>query len=222
MAEYYSRVKLLGKCSPSVIKKFDDIFNEFAPRTDYTLKFMLYKGLRYIPAIGYSSYEYRRDYTDQTLDWCLSVTPEYNKLLVDTIAELMEKVEVRTFKTRRLRWEKGERFLGEYYAIAVAWSSEILDVEGVKDEAEILLSKKLLFKEEPKDRRIVEEFLTREVQRRFSGDLRKDLEKWIDNYTDGRFGINENAKDWGKFFKIFYEFHKEHPEAKFLIYCAYS
>ncbi|MBO3799724.1 MAG: hypothetical protein FGF52_01540 [Candidatus Brockarchaeota archaeon] len=88
MAEYYSEVRLLGKPSPLVMKKIDAAFREFTTRTDYTLKFMLYKGFKYIPAIGYSCYEYRRDYTDQTLDWCLSLTPEYSRLLVDTIAEL--------------------------------------------------------------------------------------------------------------------------------------
>ena len=222
MAEYYSRARLLGKCSSSVMKKFDDVFKELAPRMDYTLKFMLYKGFKYIPAIGYSSYEYRRDYTDQTLDWCLSVKPEYNKLLVETIAELMEKVEVRTFKSRRLCWRKGEKFLGKYRAIAVAWSSGILDLKEVGEETKRLISKKLLFKEDSKDRKIVGEFLTEEVQKRFSGDLKRDLDKWIDNYIDGGFGINENAREWGRFFKTFLDFHREHPEVKLLIYCTYS
>ncbi|MBO3799725.1 MAG: hypothetical protein FGF52_01545 [Candidatus Brockarchaeota archaeon] len=85
-----------------------------------------------------------------------------------------------------------------------------------------MLSKKLLFKEDPKDRMIVEDFLIKEVQKRFSGDLKRDLDKWVISYIDGRFGINENARNWGGFFKAFFQLHKEHPETKFLIYCTYS
>lgn len=64
----------------------------YGARIDEVLKFMLYKGIRYIPAIGYSTYMLLPSY-DTPMDYFLRLSSVYDRVLINAYKWLRMKVQ---------------------------------------------------------------------------------------------------------------------------------
>lgn len=176
------------------------------------LKFMLYKGIKYIPAIGYSAFMLLPSY-NRPMDYFMRVPPEYNKMLISAYRQLRKRVEgVRTVRSGERLWEEGWR---EIYGVTrVIWPPVVLDLKEVQDEITHLLGQDLLSKDDPEDRMRVKDFLVNEV-----GLGEEMLEELLDTRVDKKIeGINRSLKSWGKFFAKLLEIRRKYTDAKFYLF----
>jgi hypothetical protein len=82
---------------------------------------------------------------------------------------------------------------------------EVLDLEEVRKELEILLTRELFSKDNPEDRRIAEEDIKRTDLA--IGEEGMKSEQRIDSRIDF---FNRNMRKWGEFFKEVYEVYKQY------------
>jgi len=147
------------------------------------------KGLKYIPAIIDSAYA-----------WGEKEVEEAKKDPI--VSYLMGKVEVMIKKCRD-NIRANPETLGPDFKIF--WPVEVLDLEEVRKELEILLTRELFSKDNPEDRRIAEEDIKRTGLA--IGEEEMKSEQRIDSRIDF---FNRNMRKWGEFFKEVYEVYKQY------------
>lgn len=174
------------------------------------LKFMLYKGIKYIPAIGYSAYKLLPSY-ERLWDYFLKVPPAYDEILTKAYRQLKRKVRgAKTVRAGKRLWEDG--WMELYGVTRVVWPPTVLDVKEVRDETKQLLEREFYSKDDPEDRKIMRDFLVNEVKEEIPED---QLETHVDKLIEG---INRDLKNWGKFFAKLLEIRIKYPDAMFYLF----
>lgn len=184
MTEYWMVIKPAPK-TPKRIKERLKKISMSAIGSSWRMKS---KGLKYIPAI-----------IDSAFAWGEREIEEVKKDPV--VSYLMSRVEVMIMRCRD-NIRVNPKTMGP--DLKIFWPVEVLDVEEVRSELEILLTKNLFSKDNPEDRRIAEEDIKRTGLA--IGEELMEPEQRIDYCIDF---MNENMKKWGKFFMEAYDIHKQ-------------
>jgi len=185
MTEYWMVIKLEPKMRRKIREELRKMYMILAGESWLMEK----KGLKYIPAIINSAYAYGEKEVEEA---------KKNQY----VSELMAKVDVvikkypDNIRIDRKTYGPGLKFF---------WPVEVLEMEEVKKELEILLTRELFSKDNPEDRKIAEEDIKRTGLS--IGEEEMEPEQRIDSRIDF---FNRNMRKWGEFFKEVYEVYKQH------------
>ena len=237
MTEYALRVMWMEGTLEDVIKseyqkELDrarhEIYREIGPPgfIDQELKFMLYKGIKYIPAIAYTAYELRRNYEFlegyTAFELFIKLAREQSRMLVGAYRYLRKRVKgARTLR----RFEKLRPFEEGWCELSttrVVWPPEVLDLEEVQEEITRLTEGgDLLSKDDPKDREVVEKHLvdTEKAYFRARAEVVEPLDVRVDDFIDY---MNKASKAWGEYLKVIRAIHHKYPDVKFYMYVMYD
>jgi len=147
------------------------------------------KGLKYIPAIIDSAFAYGEKEVEE-----VKKDPYVSELMVKV--DVVIKKYPDDIRIDRKTYGPGLKFF---------WPVEVLEVEEVRKELEILLTRELFSKDNPEDRKIAEEDI-----KRFGlpiGWEKMEPEQRINQDIDF---FNGNMRKWGEFFKEVYEVYKQY------------
>lgn len=213
-------------------KEFDKARHEIYKRMGlsvgmigYELKFMLYKGIKYIPAIVYTAWKLERSYERpmycKSFEGIISMTEELSRVLIGAYRKLRKKVKgARTLKKwRHLRIEEA---WCELDTPRVAWPPETLDVEEVQEEIKRLAEDgDLLSKDKPEDREFAKRHImaTEHLYYRMEGEVVEPLDIRIDSLIEH---VNRASRAWGEYFKAIRNIHHKYPNVKFYICAIYA
>ncbi|MBO3810162.1 MAG: hypothetical protein FGF50_11300 [Candidatus Brockarchaeota archaeon] len=241
MTNYYLGVMWMVEGSPEEImkseyeKELEKARQEIKERLGITswfiseeFKFMLYKGIKYIPAIVYTAYELRRNYrfpeagVFDTFEVFMRLTREQSRMLFDAYKKLSEKVKgMRTLSPNQYLRPEGEIWC-EVENLRVATPPEVLESEEVQDEIKRLIEgSDLLSKDDPKDREVVRKHVVDTEPRYFRA--KDEATKPLDIRIDNLIGyVNCKSRAWGEYFKAIHNIHHKYPDIKFYLYVYYS
>jgi hypothetical protein len=197
------------------------------------LKFMLYKDIKYIPAIAYTALELKRNYelpafyTPFERFWLfISLDRERSRMLVGAYRYLRKRIKgartLRRFEKLRPR-EKlrpPEEYWCELDGTRVIWPPEVLDLEEVQGEITRLSEGKLLSKDDPQDREMVRRHLmdTEKGMYRAKGEVVPPIEVRVDDFIEY---VNSESRAWSVCLSIIRELHHRHPDVKLYLYGRY-
>jgi hypothetical protein len=228
LTEYYLDI-ILAEGSPwAVVEEYVRTRKELGVsggRIDDVLKFMLYKGIKYIPAIAYTAYELRRNYEFlegyTAFELFIKLAREQSRMLVGAYRYLRKRIKgARTLRRfERLRpFEEGWCEVG---GTRVIWPPEVLDLEEVQEEMRRLSEGNLLSKDDPMDREIVRRHLmdTEKGMYRAKGEVVPPIEVRVDEFIEY---VNSESKAWSTRLSIIRELHHRHPDVMFYLYGKYD
>jgi len=185
MTEYWMVIKLEPKMRRKIREELRKMYMILAGESWLMEK----KGLKYIPAIINSAYAYGEKEVEEA---------KKNQY----VSELMSKVDVvikkypDNIRIDRKTYGPGLKFF---------WPVEVLEMEEVKKELEILLTRELFSKDNPEDRKIAEEYIRR------TGVSYQEEHLTPEQRIAYRIDfVNGFMKEWGKFLKRIYEIYKQH------------
>ncbi|MBO3755404.1 MAG: hypothetical protein FGF53_11120 [Candidatus Brockarchaeota archaeon] len=181
---------------------------------NFEFKFMLHKGIKYIPAIVYTAFKLRRSY-ESFEEWGMSLTREQNRMLVGAYMRLRMRVKgARTLRRGEYLRPKEEGWC-ELYTTRVAWPPETLDLKEVQEEIKRLTEGgDLLSKDDPEDR----EFTRRHLMENESDYYKEKGEALTDIRIEY---VNLKSRAWGEYLKAIHDVHHKYPDIKFYLHVYY-
>ena len=232
MTEYYLDIILAEGVPWAVVEEFERACDESGVISggmiDDVLKFMLYKGIKYVPAIAYTALELKRNYelpafyTPFERFWLfISLDRERSRMLVGAYRYLRKRVKgARTLR----RYERLRPFAEGWCEVGgtrVIWPPEVLDLEEVQGEMRRLSEGKLLSKDDPQDREMVRRHLmdTEKGMYRAKGEVVPPIEVRVDDFIEY---VNSESKEWSTRLSIIRELHHRHPDVRFYLYGKYD
>ena len=232
MTEYYLDIILAEGVPWAVVEEFKKTCDESGVISggmiDDVLKFMLYKGIKYVPAIAYTALELKRNYelpafyTPFERFWLfISLDRERSRMLVGAYRYLRKRVKgARTLR----RYERLRPFAEGWCEVGgtrVIWPPEVLDLEEVQGEIRRLSEEKLLSKDDPQDREMVRRHLmdTEKGMYRAKGEVVPPIEVRVDDFIEY---VNSESKEWSTRLSIIRELHHRHPDVRFYLYGKYD
>ena len=190
------------------------------------LRFMLYKGIKYIPAIAYTAYELRRNYELPTYykayELYISLTREQSRMLVGAYRYLRKKVKSARTLRRYERPRPFEEGWCERNVTMVVWPPEVLDLEEVREEiGRLTEGGNLLSKDDSRDREAVEKHLI-DMERVSTGAKDEVIEPMNVRVDELVRNVNRTSKAWGEYLKVIRAIHHKYPDVKFYMYVMFD
>lgn len=185
MTEYWMVIKLEPKTQSKIREELRKMHKTLFGESWLMEK----KGLKYVPAIIRSASAYGEKEVEEV---------KKNQY----VSELMCKVNV-IIKKYPDNIRVDPKTLGS--GLKFFWPVEVLDVKEVKDELEMLLTKKFFSKENLEDRMIAEEYIKR------TGVSYEEEQMTHEQRINDRIDfMNTLLREWGEFFKRAYDIYRQY------------
>jgi hypothetical protein len=201
MTEFHLVIEVSSKTSKRARKELEQLESAWVDWDN--VQMMQLRSLKYVPTILYTSeaiFDDPLEYRFESFAIGIGLPSSYFEEVGRVFNSLMERVKVRL----RRKNEMVKHAL---------WPSETLDLKEVQDEVNWLVTKALMSRENPEDRKLAEKFLP--YLHYINLDEKLTFDEKIDKVIEDE---NEWSKELGSFLSKASEAHKKHPNARFWLY----
>jgi hypothetical protein len=200
MTEFHLVIEVSSKASKRARKELEQLESAWVDWDN--VQMMQLRGLKYVPTILYTGeaiFDDPLEYRFEPFAIGIGLPSSYFEEVGRVFNSLMEKVKVRL----RRKNEMVKHAL---------WPSETLNLKEVQDEVNWLVTKALMSRENPEDRKLVEKLLPHIHLR---NEEKLTLEEKIDRMIEIE---NKRSRELGSFLLKALEIHKKYHGSKFWLY----